>query len=381
MQYSLNYFINKYIYPSHKLAKDKSNISNVKTFQHDPKPTNYSTNPITTNSDNLLNTKSNPSYKHNIDVEKVLKDIVDDLQNQLHLGEVASYIPELLNVKKEQLGVAIATLDGKVYAAGDSNKPFSIQSISKIFSLTKAKQLLGDDLWTRVSRLPSNDPFNDIIKIDQNNGIPSNPCMNAGALVTTDVLYRASNKNSKNSVLHLVKKLSGNDNIYINTKVSASEMSCSHRNMAIANLIKSFGNLTNKPKDVVQLYTNNCAIEMTCEELAKSFLYLANNGIMPMSNSKIIDCDATKQINGIMHTCGGYGESGELSAKIGYPLKTGVGGGIVVIVPNFGVITAWHPALNEHHNTYVGSIAVERITERLHLYIQNYVQKRLNVRH
>ncbi len=291
---------------------------------------------------------------------EITAQIYNELKDDLHHGKPADYIPELANINQHQLGIAIATADGKIYSAGQANVPFSIQSISKVFALTLAFQRMEKALWLRVRKEPSGNAFNSLVQLEYEKGIPRNPFINAGAIVITDVLCSRFVQ-PEFSVLQLVRKLAQNSEIDYNMKVAKSELLHAHRNLSIAHLIKSFGNLENDPSQVVKTYCTHCAIQMSCIDMAKAGLYLANHGCIPATKEYIIDDDSTKRLNAIMLTCGAYDAAGDLAYRIGWPLKTGVGGGILAIVPNMLSVCVWSPGLDELGNSYSGIRALEKL--------------------
>ena len=210
---------------------------------------------------------------------------------------------------------------------------------------------------------PSGNAFNSLVQLETDNGIPRNPFINAGALVICDVLLEIC-KNPKKEILHFIKNLAENEEISFNEKVAFSELQNSYRNTAMCNYMKSFGNITNKPDDVIDLYCYLCSIEMTCQQLSRSFLYLANEGKNPSNYEQILSSSKAKRVNAILLTCGFYDESGEFSFLVGLPGKSGVGGGIVAIYPQNYCITVWSPKLNEKGNSYRGMKFLEEFTTK-----------------
>jgi len=283
------------------------------------------------------------------------------LQPVIGEGKVASYIPELANVAPDQFGMAVVDFAGNVCSVGDATKRFSIQSISKLFALTLAFQREGDSLWTRVGREPSGNPFNSLVQLEREQGIPRNPFINAGALVVTDMLASRS-VNAAQSLVDFVRRLSGVADITYNTKVAQSEISTSSRNAAMAHFMKSFGNLHNKVGEVLHAYCHHCAIEMNCVELARAVCFLANHGVNPWTGQAEIDPSSAKRLSALMLTCGTYDTAGDFAFRVGLPAKSGVGGGIVAILPGQCGICVWSPALEESGNSHAGSLALEMFT-------------------
>ncbi len=276
-------------------------------------------------------------------------------------AKVASYIPELAKVAGNQFGMAIVDLKGNVYSIGDATVPFSIQSISKLFGLTQAMRLEGDSIWQRVGREPSGNPFNSLVQLEREGGKPRNPFINAGALVITDMLCTHF-RESDHALLEFVQKLAHNKDIKINHAVAQSERGTSNRNLAMAYFMKNFGNLSNEVSHVLDIYCKHCAIEMSCIDLAHAITYLANEGNYPSTGESILDKTSTKRINALMLTCGTYDSAGDFAFRVGLPAKSGVGGGIVAIIPGECGICVWSPALEESGNSYAGSIALELLT-------------------
>ncbi|WP_085299008.1 glutaminase B [Cognaticolwellia mytili] len=287
------------------------------------------------------------------------------LDNQ---GKIADYIPALAKVSANHIGVCVATIDGKIAGAGDHQVAFSIQSISKVFGLVMAMNRIGEDLWQRVNMEPSGQPFNSIIQLEWEKGIPRNPVINAGALLIADVLASHFSA-SKLAFLSFMRKLSGDESVYIDNNVYQSELSHGNRNAAMAYLMKSFGNIEAEIPDVLSQYFTQCSIAMSCEQLAKSLLFLANKGIDPRTKNVICSPKDAHRVNAILSTSGMYDQSGEFAFSIGLPAKSGVGGGIVAIVPNYGVICTWSPLLNKFGNSVVGTNLVASLAEKLGLSI------------
>ena len=295
------------------------------------------------------------------------KEIITSIYNELKIGQnegaVASYIPELAKVNSDNLGIHITTIQQKEFGIGDYTLPFSIQSIAKVLALTLAYQELGVVLWNRVGVEPSGTPFNSLTQLEADKGIPRNPFINAGAMVVCDVLLSNLEK-PKEDFLVFVRNLAGNPNIKYSTKIALSEKQTGFRNVALCNFIKSFGNIKNEPEAVLDFYFHLCSIEMTCQELSKTMLFLANGGTNPLNQQVILNSSRTKRINALMQTCGFYDESGEFAFKVGLPGKSGVGGGIIAIHPGQYSIVVWSPKLNPKGNSFRGMRFLEAFTTR-----------------
>lgn len=282
--------------------------------------------------------------------------------NQLpYEGNVATYIPELADIDPTKFGVHVTALDGTSYGIGDHLEKFSIQSIAKVLALSLAYKIAGEKIWTRVDVEPSGTNFNSLILLETNDGIPRNPFINAGALVICDILI-SNLKNANNDFLDFVRDLSEIPDLNYSTKIANSEKATGYRNVALCNFIKSFGNIENKPEEVLDFYFNMCSLEMDCQQISQTFTFLANDG-KKTNGKEIISKRQSKRINALMLTCGFYDESGEFAFKVGLPGKSGVGGGTVVIHPYRFAAAVWSPKLNPKGNSYKGMRFLEEVTD------------------
>lgn len=296
-----------------------------------------------------------------MDYQATLERIHNALKPVIGQGKVASYIPELANVPPEQFGMAVVELDGTVHSVGDAQVRFSIQSVSKLFALTLAFQREGDSLWARVGREPSGNPFNSLVQLERESGIPRNPFINAGALVITDILASRFTA-AETATSSFLGRVSARPDVTYNARVAQSERQTSSRNAAMAHFMKSFGNLHNRVGDVLDAYCRTCAIEMSCIDLARAVGFLVNRGVNPWNNETVLDASSTKRLSALMLTCGTYDAAGDFAFRVGLPAKSGVGGGIVAILPGECGICVWSPALEETGNSYAGSLALEMFT-------------------
>ncbi|MBL7794919.1 MAG: glutaminase [Saprospiraceae bacterium] len=295
-------------------------------------------------------------------------------------GNVASYIPELAKVPPERFGMALVTLDGQVFSTGDASERFSVQSISKVFLLALAIRQVGEKLFERVGKEPSGNPFNSLVQLEYEHGIPRNPFINAGALVMTDVLLEHL-PDAKAAVLDFARLLSGSSEVDYDYAVAASERATGFTNIALANFLKAHGNLHHPVEQVVDAYFHHCSLSMSCLELARSFLFLANHGILPHPTSqpinqstnqpanqstnqpaRLLSVSQTKRLNAVMLTCGFYDEAGEFAFRVGLPGKSGVGGGIAAIMPGHWAAAVWSPEINRFGNSVRGMKALELLT-------------------
>ncbi|MEP1488407.1 MAG: glutaminase [Algibacter sp.] len=301
------------------------------------------------------------------DFQVILDRIYADVIKTSDKGTVASYIPELAHIDKNNFGIHLKTLEGKQYSVGNYNTKFSIQSISKVLALSKAMSLIGESIWKRVDVEPSGHPFNQLALLEIENGIPRNPLINSGAIVIADILV-SNLKHPKTDFLNYVRDLTGNESINFNETVAHSEKLTGFKNYAAANLLKSFNNLENPVEDVLDFYFHQCSIEMTCSQLTNAFFFLSNRGHCLLNKSRLTKSQ-TKRINAIMLTCGFYDEAGQFAFEVGLPGKSGVGGGIVALLPEHFVITTWSPGLNKKGNSQLGMLALDQFTTKAKLSI------------
>jgi len=302
------------------------------------------------------------------DLQNKLQQLLLSQKNEVNSGQVAEYIPALAKINPELMGVCVATIDGKIVGAGDYQQAFSIQSISKVFGLVMAMNRLGDSLWQRINMEPSGQPFNSIIQLEWEKGIPRNPVINAGALLIADVLA-SHYSSSKLAFRSYMRRLAGDESIQIDQEVYQSELAHGNLNAALTYLMKSFGNIEAEVPDVLSHYFTQCSIAMNCQQLAESLLFLANKGIDPRTSQTICSPQDSHRVNAILSTSGMYDQSGEFAFSVGLPAKSGVGGGIVAIVPNYGVICAWSPPLNKFGNSVVGMNIIKGLAQELGLSI------------
>lgn len=295
--------------------------------------------------------------------QKILNNVYKVVKNKKNSGQLASYIPELAKVDHEQFGVFLTTIDHLEFGVGDYHTKFSIQSIAKVLSLSMAYNILGEKIWKRVGVEPSGTPFNSLVQLEADKGMPRNPFINAGAMVVCDILVSQFD-NAKEEFLNYVREISNNPSVIYSESIIESERSAGYRNIALCNFIKSFDTIKNNPEEVLDFYFSICSIEMNCEELSKAFLLFANNGVLTYNNKRVLSISQTKRINAIMQTCGFYDESGEFTFKVGLPGKSGVGGGIIAVHPHNYTIATWSPRLNEKGNSHRGMNFLELLTTK-----------------
>lgn len=292
----------------------------------------------------------------------ILQEIYTEAKSLPTIGNVASTIPELAKIDPNKFGIHLTTIDGEDFGIGDSSEKFSIQSVSKALTVAMAFTFLDEKIWERVGVEPSGNPFNSLVQLEYEKGIPRNPFINAGALVIADILI-SQLQNPKQDFLDFIRKISGCNTIDYNLKVAQSEKDTGFRNAALANFLKSFGNIHNDVEVVLDFYFHQCSLEMTCKELAHCFFFFANQG-KTQSGEQILTKSQVKRLNALMQTCGFYDESGEFTYKVGLPGKSGIGGGIAALYPKNFVVATWSPRLNEKGNSELGMSALELLTTK-----------------
>jgi glutaminase len=299
-------------------------------------------------------------------LELVVREIADEMRQRSDRGEVATYIPELARADVNAFGLAVIDAEGNLAAGGDSETPFSIQSISKVFTLTLALGKFGDRLWTRVGREPSGSQFNSIVQLEYERGIPRNPFINAGAIAVTDFILAGHHpREALGEILRFMQFLADDPSITIDEAVAASEQRTGFRNNALANYMKAYGVLENPVDLILGVYFHQCAIAMSCRQLAMAGRFLAHLGRNPSTGLSVVPPERALRINALMLTCGHYDGSGEFAYRVGLPGKSGVGGGILAIAPGKASIAVWSPGLDTSGNSRLGRIALEALTKRL----------------
>ena len=296
-----------------------------------------------------------------MDYLQILENIYQAILPYAKEGKQADYIPELAKVNPDQFGMCIHTIYGEIAAIEQADTRFSIQSISKVFTLAMCLSIKGDDLWKRVGKEPSGTAFNSLVQLEVEKGVPRNPFINAGALVMADILLSHFD-DPEAEFLSFVRAVAGNDTIDYNRDVAISERENGYLNAAIVNLLKYHGTIENNIEEVLHFYFMMCSIEMSCRELSLAFLAFANHRRKFDYAGISLTASQVKRINAIMQTCGFYDEAGEFAYLVGLPGKSGVGGGIVAIYPLQYSVAVWSPRLNPKGNSVMGIKALELLT-------------------
>ena len=297
-----------------------------------------------------------------LDLPGILDTIQEEVRARFGEGKVADYIDALANVPLDRFGMALVTRDGTVHEVGDSREPFSIQSISKVHTVTMALDAIGDALWDRVDREPSGDPFNSLIQLEYEKGIPRNPFMNAGALVVADVIL-SNYPRPGQALLEFMRARSGSADVGADEVVAKSERESGFRNIATANFIRSYGNIENDVDAVLDFYFLQCSLSMNCVDLARSVQYLSRGGFCDTSATRVVSWELATRINSLMMTAGTYDAAGDFAFYVGLPAKSGVGGGIVAVVPHVMSLCVWYPGLDDKGNSMLGRYALHRFAQ------------------
>lgn len=293
--------------------------------------------------------------------QQIIENICNEIRPYAQEGHQADYIPALANVNPDQFGIYLSMLRGDDYTYGDYDTPFSIQSISKVFSLAIALSIKGERLWERIGKEPSGTAFNSLVQLEYEHGKPRNPFINAGAIVVADILL-SNLDNPKDFFINFVRQLCGNEEVNYSDEVAESELQCGYLNASIAYLLKHHGNLENNVDDVLRFYSMMCSVKMSCKDLSKAFIAFAKSNTKFSHGGVKLSASGVKRINAIMQTCGLYDESGEFTFLVGLPGKSGVGGGIIAIYPSRYSIAVWSPRLNDKGNSIMAIKALELFT-------------------
>ncbi|MGW1161699.1 glutaminase [Streptomyces sp. NPDC002519] len=292
--------------------------------------------------------------------QPVLERIAEEIERRPGRGRAADYIPALAARDPHRFGMAVAELDGTVYGVGEWRQPFSTQSVTKVFTLALQLTREGDELWEHVGREPSGNPFNSLVQLEYENGIPRNPFINAGALVVTDRLHTRTG-DAAGALLDFLRAESGNPELAFDEEVAASETEHGDRNAALGHFMASYGNVDNPVPVLLDQYFRQCSIEASCADLALATGFLARHGIRA-DGTRLLTRSQAKQVNAVMLTCGTYDAAGDFAYRVGLPGKSGVGGGIIAVVPGRCTLCVWSPGLDEHGNSVAGVAALDLFT-------------------
>ena len=304
-------------------------------------------------------------------MEELLEKLISECSSYTKEGALADYIPELTKADPNRLGAYIISSDGKHYYSGDYMQLFTIQSIVKTILLLQALLDNGIEIVSsKVGVEATGKPF-DAINVtgqvlDSKN---LNPMVNMGAILMCTLIKGDTYTEKFNRVLELTRKLSGNPNITIDENVYLSEKKWGNKNRALAYLLKSYGLLEDDVEEVLDCYFKSCSISVTCKDLANIGFVLANRGRLPNASERAIPINYTRYVNAILMTCGMYDGSGEFALRVGVPAKSGVGGGIMAVVPTKMGLGIYSPALDKKGNSVAGIQLLEKLSSELYLSI------------
>lgn len=282
-------------------------------------------------------------------------------------GAVADYIPELTRADPADLGICLATVDGKLYRAGASDTPFTIQSMSKPISYGYAlREYPPETVLAHVGVEPTGEAFNSIV-LDEVHNRPFNPMVNAGAIATTELIKGADAPAREAEILRLFSAMAGRP-LTFDEQVYASELATGHRNRAIAYMMLNSGMISSDPEEVLSLYFKQCAVLVTCEDMAVMAATLANGGTNPVTGEKVFEPDHVRDILTLMSTCGMYNYAGQWAFEVGIPAKSGVAGGIFAVIPGQAGIAVYSPLLDGHGNSIRGVEVCKAISREFSLH-------------
>ena len=290
----------------------------------------------------------------------------------LNEGCLASYIPELTKANPDWFAISVVTKAGEVFEVGDSLENFTIQSISKVFVYGMA--LEDRDRHTLLEKIgvePTGDPFNSVIRLDENSKRPDNPMVNAGAIATASLIKGADPTDKLNRMLDMFRRYIGHD-VYIDAPVFMSERATGHRNRALANLLLNFGIIDNNIEEILDLYFQQCSVVVNCHDLAVMAATLANRGINPITQERAIDPGYVRDVLSVMYTCGMYNYAGEWAYKVGIPAKSGVSGGVIAVIPDRAGIAVYSPLIDHRGNSVRGIKVFEDLAEEFQLHLLDF---------
>ncbi|MGK7896872.1 MAG: glutaminase A [Xenococcus sp. (in: cyanobacteria)] len=282
----------------------------------------------------------------------------------LNSGKLASYIPQLANANPNWFAITVVTTDGRVFAVGDSKENFTIQSISKVFLYGMALEDCGREaLLEKVGVEPTGDPFDSVIRLDENSKRPDNPMVNAGAIATTGLIKGSEPTERLNRMLKMFRNYINRD-VFIDVSVFMSERATGHRNRALANLLLNFGTIDDNIEEILDLYFQQCSLVVNCQDLAVMAATLANRGIQPFTKEQVVKPEYVRDILSVMYTCGMYNYAGEWAYRVGIPAKSGVSGGIIGVIPERAGIAVFSPLIDERGNSVRGLKVFEDLSRK-----------------
>lgn len=281
-------------------------------------------------------------------------------------GAVATYIPELANADPNRFGLAVATVGGETFTRGDADVAFTFQSVSKVFALSHVLATEGRSVLERMSCEPSGDAFHSIVKLEEEQGRPRNPYINAGAILVSSRMPGQTAVDKSRGLRAFLSGICDGSDFLVDEKVYNSESETGFRNRALANFMRHYGQLAD-PRTAVETYFRQCSISLDATRMARLGLFLANRGVDPGTGRRVLDTDDNRMIVALMATCGLYDEVGRFSIDVGLPAKSGVSGAILAIVPGRMSVVAYGPALGPKGNSVAGLAALKSLSRSLDL--------------
>jgi glutaminase len=299
------------------------------------------------------------------DYQALLAEALSEVSAYRGQGKVASYIPALAAADPQKLGLALVLEDGSVFAAGDAEESFSIQSVSYVFALSLALHKVKAALWNHVGREPAGSPSTSMVQLEMEKGRPRNPLTSAGAMVLCDQLIGSEGADGAvEELLAFLRERCGDETVAIDERLAISESRAGSFHRGLGHYIASFGNLSNPVEEVLSAYYRICSIAMNCRQLAQAALYLAFDGTDPRTGDAVTIPSRSRRINALMLTSGHYDNSGDFAFRVGLPGKSSVSGAVLATVPGIGAVCAWSPGLNSAGTSLAGAMALERLVER-----------------
>ncbi len=297
----------------------------------------------------------------------LLNKILENCRRITEKGKVATYIPALGKADPNDLGICVADMNGDLFSAGDYEKKFTIQSISKTVTLMLAIMDNGIEyVFDKIGMEPTGDAFNSIIKLEiVSPSKPLNPMINAGAIAVTSMIKGKNSLEKFHRLLNFFRKISGNENLDINEEAYLSEKATGDRNRSMAYFMRDVGIFTGDVEDILDVYFRQCSIEVNCIDIAKIGLFLANDGRIPETGEIITSEKVSRIVKTFMVTCGMYNASGQFAINVGIPAKSGVGGGIMTSIPHKMGIGVYGPALDDKGNSIGGCEMLKKLSEEL----------------
>ncbi len=302
-------------------------------------------------------------------LREILEQSVAESRALTSRGKLASYIPELARSNSGWVGAAVVDINGNETCAGDCDVWFTMQSISKIISLMIALEICGEDaVFSKVGKEPTGDPFNSIVRLETyRSRKPLNPLINAGAIAICSLIPGDTVAAREKRILSFLRDVTLNPKTYVNGEVYESEKATGFRNHALAWFLKDLGVIEGSVDDCLDLYFRQCSMEITARDLARIGAFLANDGVVPQTQKRLVQPRTARIAKSLMSTCGLYDGSGEFGVEVGAPAKSGVGGGIVCAVPNRMGIGVFGPALDDRGNSVAGVKILEKLSRELHI--------------